>query len=107
MKHVVHLPRAGGKTTRIVELVKQTPGGIFVAHNKSYADLVRRQFDLREDQVMSWRQVMEAKRGLKNPKFFMDDADYVLAQIFGTRFTGISVNMDCVRCRVQDGLEPL
>jgi hypothetical protein len=103
MKHVIHRPRAAGKTTEMVRLVRETPGGVLVCHNAAYAKLVQEQFHMRPDQVTSYRQV-DKLRGKKDVRLFVDNADIILKDVLGgMAVSGVSINQDCPRCDSREG----
>jgi hypothetical protein len=103
MKYVIHRPRASGKTTEMVRLVRETPGGVFVCNNAAYAKLVQEQFHLRPDQVMSYRQV-DKIRGKKDARLFVDNAEFILKDVLGgMAVSGVSINQDCAQCDTIEG----
>ena len=107
MRHVIHWPRAAGKTYRLVKLVKETPGGVLITWNADMAEHIRRTYGLFDDQAMSFRQIDKLRGRKIRPILFVDNADYILRDVLGGHeIDGMAINNDCPCCDVMGGREP-
>lgn len=81
MKFVIR-PRCGGKTTEVLNWLRETPGAVLLVHDEAHAARLRRENDLTDKQVMSFRSVSRL-RGRRHVAVGVDNLDLMLRSLLG------------------------
>ncbi len=90
---IISRGRGAGKTTEVARLVRER-NGILVVANQRLAEGIRRQFDLRADQVVTFDNVRrDSLRGVDRERpVYIDDADTLLEDMLHMRIEGVTMS---------------
>ena len=91
MKTMIIKPRCMGKTTDIIEEVR-AHGGILIVHNHREATRLRGIYPDLENKIFGFIEAKQKKFGVVT-KIYVDNADYILQEIFDGRVEGISMTI--------------
>jgi hypothetical protein len=87
VNYVIHLPRAGGKTEKIVELLKSAVNAgkdaIIITFNETEAQRLRSVYKLEKGQVLSYHSELYDIITGRKPLIFIDNADCILRDMLG------------------------
>ena len=89
---VIKRERNKGKTTKLVQLLIQTPEAILLVHGSMEAHRILREFDLPEEynrRIIPWHSFNP--HGVGTP-VFIDNVDLFLQEKFCMRIAGVSIN---------------
>lgn len=92
MKLIIDTWRAAGKTTRMLNLVKEQ-NGVLICRDRRTADDMVNVHGLRKDQALTFEDALRlgiVRAGKKPAPLFIDDADTFIARIIGERPEGLA-----------------
>lgn len=92
MIKIVNLPRAGGKTTVLVEEAIRSNLEIMVFDSREKARLLKTYTDLKPDQVFTYTEIRSRKGLRKYNATVIDNADIILAYLLDTDVVTISLS---------------
>lgn len=93
MRHLIALPRRGGKTHNIVEAVKSCNNGVLVVGTHNEASFIMKDYDLSSDQVIVARDIEKLRGRFPRPRLFVDNAELILEQLLGESIHTMSVTI--------------
>lgn len=91
--NIIHRPRAAGKTTEMVRLVKEN-NGILIVINRQVVETMVKRHQLLRSQVMTWQEARMQLRGVARERpVYVDDAGWILEHIIERKISTISVDL--------------
>ena len=94
MRHLIALPRRGGKTYAMVEAVKeQGDDAVLVVMNHREADRIHSEYDLPLDQIVVATETVKLRERHPQPRVYVDDAELILGQLLGAHIDTMSVTV--------------
>ena len=90
---IIARPRQGGKTTELVNMIKDNPNAVLLTPDKQRADRIMKEFNLPRERVYSINTFMSGHlRSKKDPntEYYVDDLDDWINHQFNLASKGIT-----------------
>ncbi|KKM66211.1 hypothetical protein LCGC14_1483450 [marine sediment metagenome] len=94
MRHLIALPRRGGKTHAMIEAMKaQGSDAVLMVMNQREAQRIHHEYDLPLKQIVVAKDIEKLRGRFPRPRLYIDNAELILEQLLGEQIDTMSVTV--------------